>query len=156
MGIQFSDQWLTYGGDQVTTQATAEALLRSAAQAVANTNRVEIMTWANAIQSTAPQQNGNFVELYKGDHQIQGAWGQFAHLTGRVKIKKTYSIDNHSLTGAFHLYVEILGPVVGKTREQLRPRAISYSQQNNIITEDIQNATEVDSDKVPAGKAVGQ
>ena len=155
MGIEFSDQWLTYGGDHVTAQVTAEALLRSAAQAMANTNRVEILTWANAVSSPAPQQNGNFIELYKGDHRIQGTWGQFAHLTGRVKIKKTYSTDNHSLTGAFHLYVEILGPVVGKTKEQLRSRAVSYSQQDNTITEDIQNATEVDSDKAPAREGQG-
>ena len=105
------------------------------------------MTWANAVNSAAPQSNGHFVEVYKGDHQAQGPWGQFVHLTCRVKIKKTYSIENHSLTGAFHLFVEILGPKVGQTKHQLRPRRLSYSQQDEIFAEDIPSAIEVNSDK---------
>ena len=109
---------------------------------------MEVFNWRNAIITSAPPATGSFLRVFKGVHQAQGLFSQYAHLTMPLKIQKvTGEFDHSSYGGAFHLYIEILDPVVGKTKKQLKPVALSYVNSQQMKQEHaIANAVVCDSD----------
>jgi hypothetical protein len=149
MAVIFAPQWLTNGDDHVTSQATARTLINNASAALESNNHMEIFTWRLAVTSGAPQAVGNFLRVFKGTHQNEGQFQQFVHLTMSLKIqRKTGEYPHASYGGAFHLYVEIIDPVVGAKQYQLKPVHISYvSSQNIRVGYDIANAAMCNSDK---------
>ncbi len=149
MGVVFAPQWLTHGDDQVLTQAKALTLIHNARNALADNKHMEIYNWILAANSAAPPVNGNFLRVFKGTHQEEGVFNQYVHLTMSLKIQKTSGEYNHaSYGGAFHLYIEVLDPLPGSARYQLKPVAISYvSSQGTRYLHQIAAAALCDSDK---------
>lgn len=154
MGIVFADQWLSNGADHVKSRATAEALIRSAATALGATQHMEVKNWVLAVTHAAPGDGvnkfqGPFLRVFKDAHQKEGVFGQYVHLTISLKLQKASGEYPHaSYGGAFHLYVEIIDPVVGQAKFNLQPKMLSYADPDKVIVDHvIPNAAMVGSDK---------
>ena len=154
MPIEFSDQWLSQGADHLKTEARALALIKSAADVLENSDQAEVMFWALAAKAGPinPGSQGNFLRVFKDLHQEEGLFRDLVHMTMSLKImQKSGTEKNHSLYGgAFHLYIKVLDPAVGKTKYQLQPSKISYKSgigDKDIKSVDITNAAILDSER---------
>ncbi len=152
MAVIFAPQWLTYGGTNVKFQPTAKTIIDNASAALAGSNIMEVSTWRGAIATGAPgalhNVQGSYLEVYKGEHQAEGVFGQFAHLTMSLWIQRKTLFERHALyKGAFHLYIEIIDPVVGQNKKKLKPVQLNYVDiTDNIKAIPIDNAALCDSD----------
>ncbi|HEX3435634.1 MAG TPA: hypothetical protein VHT24_02625 [Pseudacidobacterium sp.] len=154
MPVEFAPQWLSAGADHLKTQQQALSLIKSAADVLESSTSVEIMFWASAAKSGAINlgSQGNFLRVFKDLHQEEGIFRDLVHMTMSLKIMgKTGQEREHSLYGgAFHLYIKILDPVVGKTKHHLQPSHLSYKSgvgDKEIVGVDIKDAAALDSER---------
>lgn len=154
MGLKFADSYSA--GEHIRVTSTAETLIKNAATALAGSDQMEIITWCNAVNTNAPTEAGNFLDVYKGQHQPKGVFDKTEHLTMRVKIKKPSGVETaHSLYGgSFHLYIKIIDPTTIKDpKYTLVPCQITYTDLDEKIKSfDIADAAVIDSDYVPSKK----
>lgn len=151
MAISFSNNWGDYSNGHLTSQATASTLIMNAAAALNGTKQMELAIWAAAAKSLASAEGaeGQYLDVFKADHQVVGIFDAESHLTCAVwNRKKTIKQRSSMPRGAFHLYFKALDPELGKNKYELELTRISYTDNNVVINEfPIQGAPKVVSDK---------
>jgi hypothetical protein len=150
MGVEYSDNWAQYSNGHLTNQATATKVIKSAVAVLKSSTQMELVIWCLAAESASPGVIGNYLEVFKGDHQEGGSiFDKESHLTLAVWNKKKTIAERNSLYhGAFHLFFLAKDPAVGKTKYMLKPNKLSYkSLGNDIKTFDIAGAAEIEGDK---------
>jgi len=151
MGISYSQNWADYSNGHLAKEATATALIKNAAAALNGTDQMELILWATAANSPASSEGttGQYLDVFKGDHQAVGIFDAESHLTCAVWNKKKYSKERSSMPGgAFHLYFKALDPALGKTKYELEITRISYTNLEHVIKEfAVNGAAKVSSDK---------
>ncbi len=165
MGIRFANNWSS-GKKHINKEATARTVINNAVAALntliarptATADEVnlrnELIALRDAVNSNAPNVNGDFLEVFKGEHQGVGLFDEELHLTMSLNTKNGNNEAYHALYGtALHLYVEAQDPPPSKNRYTIVPVVITYtSSQGQERDVQLTGAAGIDSDYIPSKK----